>query len=310
MNKELLNKVDDVSNSSENSSEYDYEEVVDKLEDNVVVEERLVSTIDIKTHSPWFKMKFIWYDFPTHLLQDVLSKLNRFSDCTYCISNEVHTDLNVSILRGYIKLEQKRRCAQFLFDSATQWFKVNGNAETNISYVCKFGLLNKDCSYITKGMTYGDFSSNRINMIKPHLWQNKVFDLIKKDSNDLVIHWIVDYNHSGKTTLMKQLVNNKNGILLNTSDNILDKAFKFNSNLYVIDLSVSLVDNFPYDKIEQLKDGFYQINDEIVERNPPHIIILCSNPPNLLSILPHKYTISVVRDNDIIPFSKEYNYIK
>lgn len=119
-------------------------------------------------------------------------------------------------------------------------------------------------------------------------WQKEICSLIKEQADDRSIYWFYEpTGNSGKSKFGKFLCFHNPNVCLLTATKSADilTAVDEQYNTYILDFPRHMEQYFPYNAMEQLKNGF--ITDSKLKKkarimmfDPPHVICFSNSPPD------------------------------
>lgn len=209
--------------------------------------------------------------------------------CTDWIFQEEIGKEGTPHLQGAIRLKKAARYTEFSPDRKIHW-EAQGSLNNSV-YCCKDDETKKPGGRVCYGGSYKP--KIELKLIKEEQffpWQDELINIIKTEPDDRTVHWYWSQEGNlGKSAFAKYLVA-KMGATPAVSGkyadiiNLIFKQNMDNCRCIVFDIPRNHGNKVSYSAIESIKNGMI-VNTKFETGfklfNPPHIIVLCNQEPEI-----------------------------
>nr|WAE42369.1 MAG: replication associated protein [Cressdnaviricota sp.] len=200
-------------------------------------------------------------------------------------------------LQGYVEFKKKMRMSENkTINKRIHWEIAKGDKQTNYNYCSKDGKFVSTLKGIRKPVK---------DPLAPHLtnlkkWQIKLFDILKGEPDDRVIHWYYDVEGGkGKSAVAKHLglkgafvcEGSKKTDIACAIKLFLDKS---DFDIAVFDFTRSTEGFVSYSSLEAVKNGAIfsaKYESSMIYFNTPHVIVFANYFPDLSQLSEDRWVI-------------------
>lgn len=256
------------------------------------------------TSTPRKKYRKYCFTLNNYTDLDIITIKEKIEKGQYIIGKEVGTN-NTPHLQGYVEFKNA-----IAFNAMKNIMpkahieKANGNKMSNFIY------CSKDGNYITNitDIKIPKKVKDPLEGKELYDFQKRIIDIVNNEPNDRIIYWFWEKTgNAGKTALCKHLCLTKNCLILNGKQNDMFCAiltYKESTGdfpeIIICDIPRSSIDYISWGAIEKIKDGlFYSGKYEggMVVMNPPHVICMANEPPDLTKLSMDRWAIEKINEN-------------
>lgn len=239
-----------------------------------------------KRVSPALNWCFTWFGADDTGIQNLI---HNSAVKNYAFQEEVCPTSGKDHIQGYVEFKRKVRPAG-MFDPRIHW-AVRKGTRTQAALYCLKDETRKEGG--RQWNSIGELPAwlaRGIRTIEGNLrpWQAELEELLLQPPDDRTIHWYwCQVGGSGKTSVMKYLVQKYSwmtGLACCRSADI-KTAADVCTGAYLLDFSRTLDGHYPYQAIEELKNGYIteaKLKKEmrVVISNSPHVVCFANTPPD------------------------------